>query len=264
MISRMSVITLTTDFGLKDWFVGTMKGVILRINPRATIVDITHEIGCGEIAAGAFALAASYRHFPKATIHVAVVDPGVGSERPALAVRTRDYFFVGPDNGVLSLALAGQRILSVRRLTNERFFLRPVSRTFHGRDVFSPVAAHLSKGLALEKLGPRQRGFVRLSWPAPRLCQAVLHGTIVYLDRFGNAFTNLATADIARLGTGGLEVVLKRRRVGPLRSCYAAVPVGQPVALIGSAGLLEVAVNGGSAAETLRLKIGDAIKVRSI
>lgn len=137
----MNIITLTTDFGLADWFVGSMKGVILGINPQARIVDITHDVPAGDIRAGAFALLASYRCFPRNTVHVAVVDPGVGSERAAIAVRTEEYFFVGPDNGVLSFALAHENVQEVRHLQNEMLFRTPVSNTFHGRDIFAPVAA---------------------------------------------------------------------------------------------------------------------------
>src|SRR6185437_8130238 len=158
----MNIITLTTDFGLADWFAATMKGVILSIQPDAHIVDMTHDIRPGDIRAGAFALAAGCRFFPKATIHVAVVDPGVGSERRAIAVRTSDYFFVGPDNGVLSLALAGENIKAIHRITNERLFRHPISNTFHGRDIFAPVAGHLSKGLPVRRLGPAMKSFVRL------------------------------------------------------------------------------------------------------
>ena len=151
----MRLITLTTDFGTRDWFVGTMKGVILGIQPRARVVDITHEIGGGEVRAGAFALRASYSFFPQGTVHIAVVDPGVGSPRRALAVQTANYFFVGPDNGVLSFALMRERIKSIHALENEKYFLKPVSRTFHGRDIFAPVAAHLSRGVSIQTFGPR-------------------------------------------------------------------------------------------------------------
>lgn len=150
----MNIITLTTDFGARDWFVGAMKGVILGINPRASIVDVTHEIPGGDVRGGAFVLAASYRFFSRGTVHVAVVDPGVGSRRDAIAAQTVDYFFVGPDNGVLSLALSGEKIKVIRRLENKKFFLKPVSQTFHGRDILALVAAWLSKGTPCPKLGP--------------------------------------------------------------------------------------------------------------
>jgi len=164
----MQIVTLTTDFGTRDWFVGTMKGVMLGINPRADIVDLTHEIPAGDIRAGAFALMAGCHYFPKGTVHVAVVDPGVGGPRRAIAVQTNDYFFVGPDNGVLSWALAREQIKTVRQLEQRKYLLDSVSRTFHGRDIFAPVAAHLSRGPAIQRLGREVKDWVRLPWPQPK------------------------------------------------------------------------------------------------
>ena len=202
----MQIITLTTDFGTQDWFGGTMKGVIFGVAPRATIVDITHEIPAGDIRAGAFALAASCRFFPKGTVHVAVIDPGVGGRRKAIAVQTANYFFVGPDNGVLSFALAREKIKSLHRLENPDCFLQPVSQTFHGRDIFAPVAAHLGCGTSVGKLGPAQKGFVRLSWPQPRVRRNRIEGEVVFIDRFGNAMTNIKNSSLSRQGR--LEVYL--------------------------------------------------------
>ena len=192
----MSLITLTTDFGSEDWFVGVMKGVILGIAPRAAIVDITHGISPGDVFAGAFALAASCRCFPRKTVHVAVIDPGVGGGRQAIVVQTRDYYFVGPDNGVLSLALEQESIRSIRRLQNRRFFRPDISNTFHGRDIFAPVAAHLSKGVAVAALGPELNDCVRLSLHPPAFKRGRLFGEVVYVDRFGNAITNVREADL--------------------------------------------------------------------
>src|SRR5215469_2500753 len=166
-ISRTNIISLTTDFGMRDWFVGTMKGVIFTINPRANIVDITHEIPPGDIRTGAFALMASWRYFPKGTVHVAVVDPGVGSRRQAIAVQTQNGVFIGPDNGVLSWALKGEKIKTIRLLENSKYFLDSISRTFHGRDIFAPVAAHVSRGLPVQRLGTELKDFRRLPWPLP-------------------------------------------------------------------------------------------------
>jgi S-adenosylmethionine hydrolase len=255
------IITLTTDFGTQDWFVGTMKGVILGINRRAIIVDLTHEIPASDLRAGAFALAAGYRYFPKDTIHAAVVDPGVGSDRRAIAVQTANYFFVGPDNGVLSLALAGEKVKSIRQLTNAAFFLKPVSQTFHGRDIFAPVAAHLSRGVPIEKLGAPLKDFVRLDWPRPRVRGGTVEGEIVHVDRFGNLITNLDAGSLRALGRRSREVSAKRRRLCAVASCYSAVPVGQPVAVLGSTGLLEIAINGGNAAQRLGLRIGDVVAI---
>ena len=187
----VSVITLTTDFGTRDWFVGTMKAVILGILPRAKVVDITHEIPPGDIRAGAFALMASCRYFPRGTVHVAVVDPGVGSQRQAIAVQTARRFFVGPDNGVLSWGLALEKIKTIRLLENRQYFLQPVSRTFHGRDIFAPVAAHLSRGLSASRLGRELKDFVRVPWPLTTKQRGEVQGEIVHIDRFGNAITDI-------------------------------------------------------------------------
>ncbi|MBI4664754.1 MAG: SAM-dependent chlorinase/fluorinase [Verrucomicrobia bacterium] len=301
----MRMITLTTDFGSEDWFVGTMKGVILSLNPRAVIVDVTHGIPPGDIRAGAFALASAYRYFPRHTVHLAVVDPGVGSNRAAIAVLTADHVFIGPDNGVLSLALFQEPMRSIRQLEHDRFFLPEVSRTFHGRDIFAPVAAHVSKGLSLEKLGRRLEDYQRLDFAEPRANDQLLTGEVIYVDRFGNAITNISAKHLDawtnsrlisaenRAGTRSTAFLtshssrqkksVTQRHPSPTRSCeglvveikrgarrpripfvdfYQAVPKGRPLALIGSTGYLEIAVNGGDAAKRLHLRIGEGVSVR--
>lgn len=276
----MQTITLTTDFGTRDWFAGTVKGVILGINTRARVVDITHEIPPGDIRAGAFALLASCRYFPKGTLHVAIVDPGVGSRRRAIAVRTTNYVFIGPDNGVLSWALRGEKINSIRLLENGRYCLEPVSRTFHGRDVFAPVAAHLSRGAAFARLGREVQDLIRLPWPEPGKHRGEIRGEIVYIDRFGNATTSISAELIGRIrghhpqrpsspratppSEGGerVEVSGKRKVRCELAQFYGAVPVNRAVAVIGSSELLEIAVNGGSAARQFGLKTGEKVIVR--
>src|SRR5438094_5367892 len=258
----MPIITLTTDFGHKDWFVGTMKGVILGLNPRARIVDLTHDVPGGDIRAGAFALAAGCRFFPKGSIHVAVVDPGVGSARKAVAMQTADYVFIGPDNGVLSLALASEKIKTIHSLENEAFFLQPPSRTFHGRDIFAPVGAHLSRGVPIRRFGPRLKDLVRLGWPKARRQGGSIQGEVIYIDRFGNAISNIGNELLSGLSEAVCNVVGNVRWTCPLRDSYAAVPAGRPVAVPGSTGFLEIAVNGGSAANTLGLKIGSRLLIR--
>lgn len=254
----MSVITLSTDFGLSDSFVGTMKGVILSRAPRATIVDLTHGIAPGDVRAGAFALLTGYRYFPKRTVHVAVVDPGVGSERRAIAVQTRDFCFVGPDNGVLSWALAHETVQSVRLIGNERLWLQPVSRTFHGRDMFAPVAAYLARGGTFERLGPSVTDFVQLPWPRIQEADGKLVGEVLVVDRFGNAITNLPEPS-APAKLAGNAVLAGRRRLCRVAACYDAVPPGRAVAVFGSSGFLEIAINGGSAAAQLRLRAGTRV-----
>jgi S-adenosyl-L-methionine hydrolase (adenosine-forming) len=260
----MKLITLTTDFGVGDWFVGTMKGVIASLAPKVAVVDLTHGVSPGDIRAGAFALAAAYAYFPAGTIHVAVVDPGVGSRRGALAVKTARYLFVGPDNGVLSWAMRGEEVIAVHALENERFFLDTLSRTFHGRDVFAPVAAHLSRGVAIRRLGRPRADWVRLPWAEPRKTRQGLAGEILYVDRFGNAITNIDAARVGSLAgpSGRLTVWRKGKPLCAVAGFYGAVSPGKPVGIVGSSGFLEVAVNGGSAAERLRLRIGDLLEVR--
>jgi S-adenosylmethionine hydrolase len=256
-------ISLTTDFGTRDWFVGTMKGIILGIAPQAIVVDLTHEVSPGDICGGAFALAAGCQFFPKRTVHLAVADPGVGSVRKAIAVQTADYFFVGPDNGVLSFALARERINAIHQLANDEFFRPSVSRTFHGRDVFAPVAAHLSRGVAIEKLGPALTDFVRLDWPQPEVRAGVVRGEVVYVDRFGNLITNLDAASVAGFGAKPCEVFARRKRLCPVAPFYGAVDVGRPLAVVGSTGFLEIAVNGASAADKFGMGVGVQISVRA-
>ena len=256
----MQIITLTTDFGLADWFVGTMKGIIVGVNPRGSIIDITHDISPGDIRAGAFALAASCRFFPKGTIHVAVVDPGVGSHRKAIAVQTANYFFVGPDNGVLSWALRQEKIKTIRALESKEYFLHPISSTFHGRDIFAPVAAHLARGVSISKLGPPLKEFVRLPWPQPARSRNRVAGEVIYIDHFGNGITNLDNKLLPESKQTSCEIQgNKRQWLCPLRSFYQAVPPKKPVAVMGSSGFLEIGVNGGSAEKLLGLKTGSRV-----
>lgn len=254
---RMPIITLTTDFGTADWFGGSMKGVILGINPQATIVDITHDLPAGDIRTGAFALAASYRCFPRLTVHLAVVDPGVGGERIAIAVRTADYFFVGPDNGLLSFALMKEKVLEMRRIENQGLLRQPVSNTFHGRDVFAPIAARLTQGVLFDSLGRAHAEYLRLDSSQPKVVGGVLSGEIIYIDHFGNCITNISAL---------AKSVTKLRAAGTIeseiRQFYHQGTPGRPVALIGSSGFLEIAVNGGRASQLLGLKIGDTVEVK--
>lgn len=258
----MSMITLTTDFGLNDWFVGSMKGVILSVNPRVTIVDIAHGVPSGDIRAGAIALSASCRLFPPKTVHVAVVDPGVGSARAALAVETEHYVFLGPDNGLLSLALSDDEVKKVHRIENQEYFRHPVSPTFHGRDIFAPVAAHLSQGLALRKVGPEISDYVRLEMLAPEVEVGKITGQVVYIDRFGNAYTNITPAHLGDIPPEQVELSVRGRAPFKLGHYFQETDPGHPIGIIGSSGFLEICVNGGDAAKKLHLKIGDPVIVQ--
>lgn len=255
----MSLITLTTDFGHEDWFVGTTKGVILSIAPETTIIDIGHGFPGGNIRAAGFALAAAYKFFPVNTIHMAVVDPGVGSGRAAIAVQTSKYIFVGPDNGVLSMALEQEKVQAIYKLENEKYFLLPVSATFHGRDVFAPVAAHLSKDRnCLSQLGPKQEGYQKCVFPQPSQDGALLRGSVAYIDRFGNAITDISNASVGNT----YQIIWCSKAAFPLKPYYQAMPPGHGVAVRGSSGFIEIAVNRGNASERYNLKVGDAVTVR--
>ncbi len=253
------VITLTTDFGLQDSFVGILKGVIWSRCPGARVADLTHLVPPGDLRAGAFALRCAHRFFPPGTIHLAVVDPGVGGPRAALAARTAGGYFLGPDNGLLSWALEDAGVIEVRRLENDRLWLRPVSATFHGRDVFAPVAAHLAAGGRFAAVGPRVEQWVRLPWPAPRTFPGGWRGEVLYVDRFGNALTSLPAA-LATEGSGPAHLRLPGRRRVPVRAYYGAVPRGAAVAVPGSSGFLEVAIHGGDAARRFKLRPGTPVR----
>lgn len=250
-------IALLTDFGSADWFVASMKGVILSINPSAAIVDITHEISAGDIQSASFCLLSCIKTFPRETVFVVVVDPGVGSERAAIAVAAEEYSFVGPDNGVLSATVENLENIKIRSIENPRFMRIPVSSTFHGRDIFAPTAAHMSLGARFEDLGPVRGEMVRFAMPVAEKKGDAILGSIVYVDRFGNLITNIPPSIVSfrasRLRIKGHSI--------PVCSCYADVAEGQFVAVAGSSGFMEISVNKGNAADKLGLKVGDAIEI---
>ena len=252
------MVTLLTDFGLQDEYVGVMKGAILSVQPAASIVDLCHQIPPGDVERAAWMLEWSWRYFPPGTVHVAVVDPGVGSSRKILCVSHRKHFFLAPDNGLLSCVLAGSRRPHAIWVKNPRFFLKPVSRTFHGRDIFAPVAAHLSGGLDPAELGPRVRTVRLLPVSRPAHRKDGTRGRIIQFDRFGNAATNLPWVAAAR---GRWSVLVNGRPIAEIQPSYSAVPEGTPLAVVGSRGLLEIAINRGSADRDLGLRIGDSVEV---
>ena len=256
----MPCVTLTTDFGLSDWFVGTMKGVIAMRCESTRVIDLTHGVPAGDIRAGAFALMSGCRFFPRHSVHVAVVDPGVGGDRPAIAVDTADAFFVGPDNGVLSWALRHEEVRAIHRLENADYFRDGVSATFHGRDVFAPVAAEIALGVPVSHFGPPTDEFVELAWPETSRDTAGLRGVVLYVDRFGNAITNIPHAELP--AASGLTVRYAGGDLCRTAACYQAVGNGEAVAVPGSCGYLEIAVNGGSAAEDLGLAAGVSVSVQ--
>jgi S-adenosylmethionine hydrolase len=247
------IITLTTDFGLRDSFVGTMKGVILGIAPTVQIVDLTHGIAAGNIRGGAFALMAAAPFFPTETIHVAVIDPGVGSTRRAIAIRARRATFIGPDNGVLSWALRDEDSLEIRSV--EKVFFPQVSNTFHGRDVFAPAAAWLAMKRDFSELGPELADFQRTDWPNPIRVQEGWKTQVIYVDGYGNAIT----AFPAGLTQGVQSVLLPDGRSISFERFYAAVPRGNALAILGSSGFVEIAINKGDACRELGLRLGSEV-----
>ena len=246
------IITLTTDFGNSDHLVGAMKGVILNINPAATIVDLNHSVVPYDILDGALSLANAYKYFPSRTIHVVIVDPGVGTDRRPLLVSGEKQFFVAPDNGVLSM-IYEREPCTVRHVTAEHYFLNPISPTFHGRDVFAPTAAWLSKTMQTEAFGDVVTEFVRFTMPKAKTNGQAVKGVVLRVDVFGNLMTNLAAEDIpiGALEGGPVKIAVNGKPVAKFARTFAAGSPGEPIALLGSAGFVEIAVNRGSAARTL-------------
>jgi hypothetical protein len=264
------IVTLLTDFGTADYFVGAMKGAVLSVNPGAQVVDITHEVPAFDVEAGAFALLAAFEAFPEKTVHVAVVDPGVGSPRRPLAVEGGGHFFVGPDNGVFGHVYERLKTFRVFRLTGRKYFRPSVSSTFHGRDVFAPVAGALSLGIPTDELGEEIKDFVRLPLAAPRkLADGTIEGAVIHVDHFGNLITNITPQDLpeeTREETKADDalIVVVGREVRGFRRFFAeeSGAPGEPFAIWGSAGLLEVAVFRDSAARVVGAGRGARVEVR--
>jgi S-adenosyl-L-methionine hydrolase (adenosine-forming) len=255
------IVTLTSDFGLRDPFVGIMKGVILGICPGARLVDLTHEVTAYDVGDAALALESAVGFFPRGTVHLAVVDPGVGSARRAMALRRGDHYFVGPDNGLFTFAIA-EYDWSAVSLEARAFRLPAVSRTFHGRDVFAPAAAHLAAGIPLERLGPPLSDPVRLPRADCRRIGDQLIGEVIGSDRFGNLVTSVTADAIERLGaSGGLHVAVAGRSLGPLKGSYAEGRPGVPAGIIASNGRLEIFANGGNARALLGAERGTPVRV---
>jgi len=259
--NRSGIITLLTDFGLADNFVGVMKGVIASIAPSAGVIDVTHGIGPREVKQGRWVLGQSWRWFPAGTVHLAVVDPSVGTERRALAVQAGGHFFVGPDNGLLSDAI-GTPGSKVRAIANRAWMLDQVSSTFHGRDVFAPAAARLASGARFASAGPIATDPLWLGEGGPtRTGKRFWVGEVVHVDRFGNLITNLSSGSIPDLEARPAVFRAGFREIAGLTPHYAAGRPGEAIALIGSHGGVELAVNGGSAERVLGLSLGAPVEV---
>jgi len=259
------IVTLTTDFGLADNYAGVIKGVILTINPQAVLVDISHDIRPYDLLEGALAIAQAYRYFPPRTIHVVVVDPGVGSARRPLLTLADNHYFVAPDNGVLSLIFARAEDLLVRHITASHYFLEPVSQTFHGRDVFAPCAAWLSREVEAEKFGDPITDFVRFAFPPPKkVNERLLKGVVLRVDRFGSLMTNVTPADAPELFVENpppFKIIVGKAEVTRLNTYYSESAPGEVFAILGSSGYLEISAYRASAAQALAAAKGAEVGV---
>ena len=254
----MSIIALLTDFGYKDGFVGSMKGVILSINPDANIIDISHDIEPFNIAEGSIVLNAAYRYFPKNTIFVSVVDPQVGTERKAIIVKTQNYYFISPDNGLLTLALKDQKVEKIIQITNSEFFLKTDTNTFHGRDIFSPVAAYLSKGIELEKFGIAIYDFKRLDIFDLKMVDGFILGKIIKFDKFGNAITNIDKLP------ENFELIYRDFKITKVCKNFLEGEKDRPNLIKGSFGFYELFIPMDSFKDKFKAKLFEEIQVREI
>jgi S-adenosylmethionine hydrolase len=258
---RKPIVTLTTDFGLRDHYVGAMKGVILGICPQAQIVDISHEVRPFQISEGAFLLAQVCSCFPPKTVHLAVVDPGVGTARRPILVEAAAQYFVAPDNGVLAMICAAQPH-KARAISNQRYFRQPVSRTFHGRDIFAPVAAHLAAGLPAPRLGKRIDDYLRPAFLKPqRTGKGRWCGQILHIDRFGNLITNFPASDFPDLETRNVSLSIGPQQVGVVARNYAECGPGELFLIVGSSGYIEVSLNQASAARAIGCETGAPVEL---
>ncbi|MBN2030310.1 SAM-dependent chlorinase/fluorinase [bacterium] len=252
------IVTLITDFGYTDPYVGSMKGVMLGINPDVQIVDITHDVTPQNIDEAAFILKRSYSFFPEGTMHVIVVDPGVGSTRSIIGVKTDSALFLAPDNGVLKYIFYHHSV-KVYQITNQDYFRDHVSHTFHGRDIFAPIAAHMSRGITLDILGQPSENYIKGELSNPVVEAEHISGEITYIDRFGNGITNIGGNLVT--GLKKMQIHIKTTTVKKLSNRYIDVPLGEPLALIGSGNTLEISVHQGNAAQQIGFRVGDPITV---
>ena len=259
------IITLTTDFGVADHFVGTLKGVILEIAPDAEIIDICHSVQAFDVLDGALTIAQAYSYFPTGTVHVVVIDPGVGTARRPILVSTDRHNFVAPDNGVLSMVYAREERLHVRHITAQHYFLQPLSNTFHARDIFAPIAAYLAKGVDSLKFGEEVTDFVRFNAPKPKPGEAnTLRGVVLKVDRFGNLVTNISAQDAPALFAAEprpFKITVGKTEITEMQANYAQGAPGQVFGIAGSMGYLEIAANRASAAQMVGAAKGSEVQL---
>lgn len=256
------IITLLTDFGTKSGYTACVKGVILRINPKVQIVDITHQINPFDVWEACFVLSNFYQYFPKDTIHLVVVDPGVGSPRKAILLRTEKYFFLGPDNGVFSYVFDKEKILEIKNITNQKYFIGKPSFTFHARDIFAPVAGYISLGVKIDEFGPDAKDCYKFRIPSPGIYKDKIVGEIIYVDKFGNLITNIDQNLVDSFTKkGSFEIVFKKRRIKKISLSYFEGRRKEILAILGSSGLLEISSFEGNAQKILSGRIGDKVKI---
>jgi S-adenosyl-L-methionine hydrolase (adenosine-forming) len=251
-LAHRPIVTLTTDFGINDYFVGAVKGVILDIVPEAAIVDISHAVQAFDVLDGALTISQTYSYFPTGTVHMVVVDPGVGTTRRPIIASSDGYHFVAPDNGVLSMVYAKEERIHVRHVTSDHYFRQPISNTFHGRDIFAPVAAYLAKMVDSHKFGDEIEDYVRFAAPKPKPAgDNRLRAVVLKVDRFGNLITNLAPEDAPALFTGEtpFKIVVGNKEISEIRNAYADGAPGEVFGILGSMGFLEIVANRAAAAQ---------------
>ncbi|MCM8784570.1 MAG: SAM-dependent chlorinase/fluorinase [Candidatus Omnitrophica bacterium] len=261
----MANIVLLTDFGFRDEYVGIVKGVILKINPQAQILDLTHEIPPQDVAWTAYCLASAYKFFSKETIFLCVVDPGVGTKRKIIIVKTKDYFFVAPDNGILTRVLEKDNPEKIIAVRNKKFFLPEISSTFHGRDIMAPVAAYLSRGVALSEFGPEIKMIKKIALPEVIIKDKCISGEIIHIDHFGNLITNIDKNFFAQvIKKNKFFIKIKDKKIFRINTSYSQSKKGELLAIWGSRNLLEIAVSQGSAVKELRIKKGEQVTINLI
>lgn len=252
MPSDSRVVTLITDFGANESYVAAIKGVILSINPKVQIIDISHSVSSYDIKEGAFILSCVYKYFPAETIHIAIVDPGVGGYRRALAVKTRNFYFLGPDNGILSYAIKKEKVQKIIALANNKYFMKEISSTFHGRDIFAPVAAHISNGMDIKKMGKEINKINEIAFPEINIKKSgkvtLIQGKIIYKDSFGNLVSNISKEELLKITKNKtVQVFIGKHLIGNIKRSYYEAEKGEALAVWGSYNYLEISVREGSA-----------------
>jgi len=262
-MSESNIITLTTDFGTSDPYVGIMKGVILSINPKAKIIDITHSIPPQDVISAGFTIKNSFSFFPERTIHLAIIDPGVGSKRSPILIETEKYFFIGPDNGLFSSIISKEKIKNIIKITNKNYFLKKISSTFHGRDIFAPVTAYLSNGKKSDTFGPDLKNPIITAFPEPFIVNKnEAEGEVVHIDRFGNLLTNISTSFIEEFAaTKSFHLEVNNIPISKIAPYYAAAENDELFCLIGSSDLLEISIKNSNAQKSTEIRKGDKVRI---